>query len=313
MPGSSAPAPGIVFDPVEIHPDLRILRAATTAGDWPMVTKFFARCGTADEASFGVSIVSETPEAERLLEEVVAREPLSSLPRVILAARYVHLAWDVRTAQRAKHVSKEQFAGMRAHLCRAEPLLVETTAREPANVLAWSQRLTTGMGLELGQSEARRRYDRLAAHNPRFLAAQRRMLQQVCPKWGGSWETAHAFAEECRRGHPAGGLVVADVHLEHWLELGRAHGDAYLRRPDVHQDLVAAAQGSVLHPEFRSRYGWLDAHSTFALMFSLIGDWPRAAAHFRAMGGAAGESRWGYLGDAGTQFHHYRAIALARG
>ncbi|GAA1897419.1 hypothetical protein [Asanoa iriomotensis] len=60
----------------------------------------------------------------------------------------------------------------------------------------WTARLTTARGLEMGQAEARRRYDRLAALDPHHLPGQRQLLQQLCAKWGWSLEDMHAFATE---------------------------------------------------------------------------------------------------------------------
>ncbi|MBE1493854.1 hypothetical protein H4696_000954 [Amycolatopsis lexingtonensis] len=235
---------------------------------------------------------------------------------MLLAAQFVQQGWNVRGTGRAAGVSREQFAAMHEHLRRAEQLLIDVTAREPANAAAWWLRLTTARGLGLGRSEARRRYDRLTAHHPGFLAAQRNLLQQLSPKWGGSWDVAHAFVRECtaaaRPGDPQG-VLVPELYLEHWLELEPEAGGDYLRQPGIHEEITAAASASVLHPAYRSRFGWVAAHSTFAMAFSLIGDLPRAAVHFRVLGGRASEAPWHYFPDRVAAHARYRDRALAKG
>lgn len=305
-----------VFDPAVAFPEARVLRDATQAGDWPTVSAFFARFTAPNERRFGVKITMDVPSAEPMLRDAIQRDRRSSLARVLLAAHLVERGWTIRTSARAAHVSREQFAEMHEQLRHAERILIDVTAREPANELAWWLRLTTSRGLELGQSETRRRYDRLAVHHPGFLSAQANLLGQLYPKWGGSWEAAEAFVRECTaaaRPGDAQGVLVADLHLERWLDLGTQDGLKHLRQPSVHEELVAAAASSVLHPAYRSRFGWVGAHSVFAMVFSLIGDEPRAAVHFRALDGRATEFPWAYLPDPAAEYERRRARALAKG
>lgn len=313
---STGIAPAPVFDPAAAYPEAGVLRSAAEAGDWPTVSGFFTRFTEPDEHSFGIGTTMSVPAAEPMLRAVVEREPRSELARVLLAAQFIQRGWTIRGSGRATGVSREQFAAMHEHLRRAEQLLIDVTAREPANAAAWWLRLTTARGLELGQSEARRRYDRLTVHHPGFLAAQRNLLQQLCPKWGGSWEAAHAFVRECttaaRPGDPQG-VLVPELHLERWLELKADAGGDYLRQPGVREEITAAASASVLHPAYRSRFGRVAAHSTFAMAFSLIGDLPRAAVHFRALGGRASEAPWHYLPDPVAAHARHRDRALAKG
>ncbi|MEW2508026.1 hypothetical protein AB0878_46955 [Amycolatopsis sp. NPDC047767] len=313
---STRTAPALVFDPAAAYPEAGVLRSAAEAGDWPTVSGFFTQFTAPDERSFGVNITMSVPAAEAMLRAVIEREPRSEQARLLLAAQLIEQAWNVRGSGRAAGVSREQFAGMHEHLRRAEQLLIDVTAREPENELAWWLRLTTSLGLELGQSETRRRYDRLAAHHPGFLAAQRNLLQQLCPKWGGSWEAAHTFVRECaaaaRPGDPQG-VLVAELHLERWLELGPKAGRDHLQQPGVREEITAAASASVLHSAYRSRFGWVSAHSTFAMAFSLIGDLPRAAVHFRALDGRASKAPWHFFPDPAAALAQHRNRALAKG
>jgi hypothetical protein len=95
---------------------------------------------------------------------------------------------------------------------------------------------------------------------------------------------------------------VAEVHLEHWVDLAKDRRAEYLRQSYVHRELVEAAERSVLHPEFRRPFGWVTVQGTFAALFGLIGDQERAAAHFRALGNLASSYPWSYLGDPADTF-----------
>jgi hypothetical protein len=212
-------------------------------------------------------------------------------------------------------VSAEQFATFHSGLRDAERILIDVTAREPWNVSAWSCRLPIAMGLQLGTSEARRRYARLAMTDPHHHPSQTALLQQLCPKWGGSWAEAEAFAQECARSAPPGGLhgsLPAVVHLERWSDAGnRKERAAYLGRPEVLDELDAAARASVLHPSFRPCAGENAVHGLFAMCYSLAGAHDRAAPHFRRLDGPVSTWPWQYVGDPGPMFDKACARALS--
>ncbi len=313
---SATPLPPPDFDITSAYPVVGELRRAAAAHDWAAIRRFTDGLPPGTDRTFVVDAIEEVPGIETALRELVAADPDDLLAATALAAREVTLGWEARTDKQAKYVSREQFATLHRHLRQAEQLLIRVTALDPSWDPAWVQRLTTAMGLQLGQNEARRRYDRLARYQPHHHAAQLRLLQQLCPKWGGSWEAVHGFARECMLGSPGGtlgGSLVAGAHLEHWLSLSGEKRTGYLRQAYVHQELVEAAEHSVLHPDHRPVFGWVRAQGTFAALFVLAGDRERAAVHFRAMGDLASRHPWSYLGDPAEMFTKYRAEALARG
>lgn len=70
----------------------------------------------------------------------------------------------------------------------------------------------------------------------------------------------------------------------------------------------------MLHPDCRARYGVTDAHSTFAMLAVLAGDYRAAAVHFRAMGPFGSVHPWNHLGRyPETYFIDNRKRALAKG
>ncbi|MFJ8358775.1 hypothetical protein [Streptomyces sp. NPDC093984] len=303
-----------VTDPFDALPGLAPLRTAARAGDWAATQAFFAGLDSVDKVSFAVGALADIDGTEEYLEKAAAALPGNPLPATLLAERYIRIGWGIRSGARAKHVSRDQFDQFHAWLRKAEQMLIEVCAEQPAYAPAWTARLLTARGLELGQSEARRRYDRLSAHHPHHFRAQSQLLQQLCPKWGGSWEDAHGFAQECASAAPDGsqaGILVAEAHIEHWLELDGSEATAYMRGLPVRDDLRHAAQVSVLHPDYRPGWHWITGHSAFALAFSLGGHLEDAAPHFAALGNTASKSSWQYLADWKSRFAKYRTAALA--
>ncbi|MFC7242947.1 hypothetical protein ACFQO7_10710 [Catellatospora aurea] len=312
IPAAAVPS----FDRAAPFPEVRAVQAWCRQGDWDSVARHFAQLPTADAVYFNARAVAEVPGVTTFVGGVSQAQPSAILPKLLLGARAIELAWEARTGAQAQYVSQEQFAEMHEFLRFGEERLLEVTAREPGNGAAWAMRIVNARGLELGQAEARRRYDRLAMHHPHVFFAQTQLLQQLCPKWGGSWEAAFGFARQCAAAAPEGSvnaLLIPEVHMEYWATLRGADRDGYLRRPEVLREVTEAALRSVLHPSFRPVYGWVSAHSHFAWVFSLAGDHRRAAVHFRALGGFASEFPWTYLGDAGQQFAKHRDLALKEG
>ncbi|MGW2517200.1 hypothetical protein ACWC09_09225 [Streptomyces sp. NPDC001617] len=312
--GRPVESPAPVTDPFDALPELAPLRTAAQAGDWAATQAFFASLDSADKVSFASGALADVWGTEKYLKEAAEAHPEDPLPRALLAERYVRLGWKARSAALAQHVTREQFKEFHDWLRKAERLLIEVCAEQPESAPAWAARLLTARGLELGQSEARRRYDRLAEHHPHHFRAQSQLLQQLCPKWGGSWEAAHGFADESASAAPEGsyaGVLVAEAHIEHWGGLTGAGATEYLRDVSVRDDLRRAAGISVLHPGHRPGWHGINGHSTFALAFSLGGHLGDAARHFTALGNTASESFWSYLPDWKSRFTKYRTAALA--
>ncbi|WP_330332078.1 hypothetical protein OHS33_21850 [Streptomyces sp. NBC_00536] len=308
-----------LFEPVDRNPALAALRAAVQRHDWAAVAAVFDAPQYEEDRVVASRVVADTLGAEGFLLQVVEQRPRDPLARILLADRYVQIGWDIRSGARAEHVSKDQFQEFHAYLRRAEMLLIDVCAEYPALGLAWFHRVITARGLELGQSEARRRYDRLSEHHPHHYPAQMQLLQKLCPKWGGSWEAAHGFAWDSTVQAPEGspnGALVALAQMEQWLELkGGAASEAYLRDPAQHARLRDAAARSVLHPHFRAQGSQaIGAHSAFAAVHSVAGRHAEAAPHFRALGDHASEFPWSYVkGGHEAAFVRHRKTALAQG
>lgn len=297
-------------------PPLAGLKAAVLNNDWSTTEAYFGSLDHEDDRAVASGVVIGIGASEPFLEQVVAQHPESALARTLLAGRYIITGWDIRSAARAKDVSRDQFRQFHDWLRRAERLLIDVCAEHPTYAMAWANRLITARGLELGHSEARRRYDRLAEHHPHHIYGQILLLQQLCPKWGGSWEAAHGFARACLESAPAGshaGRLVAEVHAEHWLDRAQDGDTGYLKSAEVRDELLAAAAVSVQHPDYRPGFHWVTDHNEFAGVLSMGGHHREAAPFFRALGNKAAESPWQYFGDPAAQFTKHRKTALAKG
>ncbi|MFC6599516.1 hypothetical protein [Kitasatospora paranensis] len=316
-PAASLPA-GPVYDLVVAFPDLAHLRAAARRRDWDTVSTTLTGLDDGDDLVIAARTVAGTTGVTVMLDEALAAAgdgPDGVLPRSLLAYHHILTGWDIRSGYTAEHVSRSQFDRFHDHLRQAERLLIEAVALDPSHALGWHLRLMTARGLGLGQSEARRRYDRLATHRPHHFSAKSQLLQQLCPKWGGSWEAAHAFADECRRGAEPGGLgalITVEAHVEHWATLGGAEQHTYWWREGVRESLSEAAESSVLHPDFERNLCWLTAHTDLAAAFSFSGQPELAAPHFEALGRFAAEYPWNSIsGQPDALWRRHRDAALA--
>ncbi|GAB4107416.1 hypothetical protein GCM10028790_64350 [Micromonospora taraxaci] len=315
IPAMPAPLPAPTFDAGAAYPEVNDLRKALDAADWPAVRALFADRDPAHRTLL-VSAAGDQEGTEPFLRRVYDNDPTDALAGTLLGNCLIRTGWRIRSAARAQHVSRSQFDKFHDHLRRAEQVLIDVTARHEDDAAAWTQRITLARGLQLGQNETRRRYDRLARHHPHHLPAQASLLQQLCPKWSGDWDRAFGFARECAQAAPDGApnaAIVAEAHLERWLEFDtERERTEYLRSTPVVDEIMRCGQRSVLHPDYVDKADWVWVRSTFALMFSLTEQWSAAASQFTVLGNLGSEYPWAYVDEA-EGFTKYRAKAYAKG
>jgi hypothetical protein len=108
---------------------------------------------------------------------------------------------------------------------------------------------------------------------------------------------------------PAGsplGQLTAVAHLEHWLDLPREEDDEYIRSASVRAELLAAAERSVLHPDYVRRPRWPIAHNVFAMALKFSDELAAAAVQFDTVGDLITEWPWYYAGEPVEVFQQVR-------
>lgn len=283
------------FDPWAHLPDGAALRAACDAGDLTAALAGLRALRVPDDVvaalwTVGGHELEDEARRDAYTEAVEAADDGTPLARTLRGIRYVTVGWAIRTRRRAEHVSAAQFEQFFAWLRRAERVLFDVCCEHPDFVPAWEARITTARGLQLGHGEARRRYDRLAALDPAVHAARRVYLQQILPKWSGTWEDASRFVEECAAGAAPGALgpaLLADYAVERALD-----GEPTVP-PAMVDKVRAVAEVTVLHPDHVRTAATATAHSVFALFFTLAERPAEAWPHFAALGDAPVETFWG--------------------
>ncbi|MEV0896155.1 hypothetical protein [Actinoplanes sp. NPDC049802] len=291
------------LDPATAYPKITSLRTALDAGDWPACRELLDAADPVERTCL-IDAVSDEKGLEDFLRGVLRGDPGDGTAGALLGRHLAVAAWDIRTDARAVHVSREQFAAFRAGLVEAERVLVDAAARSPHDPAIWTTRLLTARGLQLGLSEIRRRYGRLAEIDPHHLPGQQQMLQSLCAKWYGDVAQAYEFAKEAADAAPAGApnpVLLAIAYIE--------HSDVVTDTDRIRAELREAAQRSVWHPDFRRTHGWVQVMSTFAMAFGVLGDHPAAASLFDALDGLGSRWPWEYLGDPATTIEKFRARA----
>ncbi|MEU4424984.1 hypothetical protein AB0F81_30560 [Actinoplanes sp. NPDC024001] len=299
-----------VLDPAAAYPKIVTLRAALAAKDWPACREVLDAAEPV-ERTLLLRACADRAGIEEHLREVRAADPADGAAAVLLAQRLIADGWA------ARHTG----GLLAARLAEAEPILIAAAARTPDDPAVWTARLTSARGLGLGVCEGRRRYDRLAEIDPHHLPGQSELVQQLTPRWGGTWADALAFARERAAAAPLGALnavLVAEAHLEQ--ALGEGGGTAagarrHLAAPSVLAELSEAAAHSIQHPQFRRTHGWVQVLNTFAMAFCLAGEPHTARQMFEALDGLGSEYPWHYLGEsAAGVIRSYRIrTAFARG
>jgi hypothetical protein len=280
-------------DQAAAYPDVRAVGSAVRRRDLPAAIAAYQKIPLCGGRWLAARAVGEVRGALALLEPALSRDAANGALRTLLGATQIAVGWRVRTANAAGLVSRAQFATFHQRLREAEQVLTPVTTADPADLAAATLRITIARGLQLGESEARSRYLAVARQDPHFLPAQRHLLRQLLPRWGGSSAAMLAFARDCVEAAPPGsanGALVAEALVEQARELWgwqRRFG-----RDEIREELDAAADKSVRHPDFQPGYDWVYAYNAFALAYTRGRRYRAAAPYFRRLGRYADDALW---------------------
>jgi hypothetical protein len=296
---------------VSVHHDhgdaeLAALLKAAGKADWEATAAVLQPCRDRGDQNRLIWLIGSVEEhGGDFLLQIGRRRPEDPLARALSGARHVAWAWEARTGARASQVSREQFQLFHDRLRLAEEHLYAAVELDPESAAPWYSLVTASRGLQHGQDVTRRRFEAGVRRAPTSLWLHAAMLQQVCAKWGGSHEEMHGFARESLAQAPPGsglGALTAYAHGEHWLDLPQAERAAYIRNPDVIDELRRAAAASVLHPDYAPTESPYPALNAFAMAFWLAGDLTSARPLFERIGDHPTRSPWGFYGNPGLVF-----------
>lgn len=234
---------------------------------------------------------------------------------VVRARSTVVLAWRVRGGKRARHTSREQFAGFHRVLEQSRTDIERAAKLNPADPTPHIAAIWVALGLGAPRAEMDRIWAEVTARAPHHYEAHFSALQYWCAKWRGSRTLAVSFAERAAASAPAGSLLTAFpliAFYEHEDEDVDGHGagepedvdsEAMRRRVDDALRDVAAADPA--HPRLA------ELRHLLAYFCLLQGRVTEAAENFRLVDGHIGALPWRYMaGDKAEHFCDMRDIAL---
>ena len=214
---------------------------------------------------------------------------------LISGARHIIWGWEARTSARAKNVSQEQWRVFHERLHIAEEQLLEAAELRPEWVTPWRRLLTSGRGMSLGRAVNESRLDAALRRAPLDLETHIEWVSQLQPRWSGEAGEALAFAREAFTGAPEGhriGCVIAMAHIEDWVE---SDDKNCLVTPEIQDELMEAAEHSILHPAHERRPGWQEDFNIFAMALSLASERIALPRVFHELGGAYTSWPWKYM------------------
>lgn len=311
---AAAPArPTLPIDPSMADPAAAHLRTWLAQRNWPAIREFVTSVTDADDRAFYLGIAAEVDGVQEWIGEWVAAESYSTLPLLVQGSHAVHWAWRARGAKSSELTGQEQFREFFRRLRFAENCLDEVVERDPEDVTAWTFLVKSARGRQVDRTEAQRRFDEVVKRHPYHRIAHSQMLQYLCKKWFGSHEEMFAFARDATSAAPPGSPLanlIAEAHIEKWLDLPSGEDVSYMTQPEVIAELHAAADRSVRHPYYRPQPGWPTVHNSFAFAFVCAGEWAAAVEQLDIIGDRATDWPWSYFrADAGSAFLELREQA----
>jgi hypothetical protein len=281
-------------DPCVGDPEGRAFLAALVAGDLDRVRAAVAATATPARLEFLCEVAATADGRPAVLDAWVEEEPDSARALLVRGVHGVGWAWEARGRATADRVTDDAFEAFFERLRAAESDLLAAAQRDPSDGVAWSQLVTSGRGLQIPKAELLARHRNAVERAPTLLRVDLELVQGISAKWSGSDEEAVGFARDTTRGTPDGApvhAVIPSAHTESWIS-----DDRHLRRGDVQDEIAAAAERSIWHPD------WLDvpehvvALNHFCLAFHLGGAAVAAERTARQIARRYTAAPWRYVG-----------------
>lgn len=177
---------------------VRDAKVAHAAGDWQPGADLLAGTGQDwDRRSSIVSLLGEVAaDDDTALKSWRAARPDDADAAAVHADALTNVAWQIRSARRAKYVSAEQFAGFQRVLGEADEASQTAAELAPDDPTPWATRCMIAMGRQYGHEEFRAVWDGVMSRDPLHVHGHARALQYWCAKWFGTHDLMWTFAEE---------------------------------------------------------------------------------------------------------------------
>jgi hypothetical protein len=296
----------VTADPV-VGAEEAAVRAAALRGDWRPAARTLHRIGQNWEsrAIWVRALATIAANEDGWLREWRAAEPKSPDAAVVHADSLVTLAWQVRSTERAEHVSSEQFATFFRILEEAVQACRAAVALAPADPTPWATLLAVAKGLQWDAIAFEQVWTELVNRAPTHRAGHDRALSYWCAKWLGSHEKMFEFAWQAGEKAPVLAVLPLVAAFEYWAQEGSPSMFAEPR--------MQAAADTV-------RAGWLelagrDSHyaqhdrAMVATTLTFGGRGEEGLAEFRILGTRADAGRWHYFPPAPHKFLQLRRLA----
>lgn len=311
---ATAPAPSVPVTTFRGDPQASAVKQLLAQGRWQEFHDFLEPITNWDRRDWyldcGVSGITGLPE---WLDEWAAARPDSNLPLLVKGVRGTNWAWEARGGGRAKTVGADAWPVFYERLVAADQALSRAAALAARDPLPVAYSIAVAMGLQLGQDEARSRFDEAHRRDPINGAACANMVQATARKWGGTNEGMLQWARWVSSEAPDGAQQhkwVAYAHIECWLDAEKgAPQQQYFLRPEVKQEVLASAQRCVLSPSYAVRDLTIRScadRNIYAFCFSLMREYGAALDMMRLIGPYVTAAPWRYQGKAGEKYEVHR-------
>ncbi|MFE7403301.1 hypothetical protein [Streptomyces sp. NPDC057557] len=234
------------------------------------------------------------------LDAWLAESPEDPDAALVRADLCIDRAWEIRTAERAKDVSREQFRAFFALLEDAAPVIGRAAELNPTDPVPWRIALTHARGSQAPRDVFDEYWAQALARDPHHYGCHASALQYLCAKWWGSHEEMFGFAESAADTAPPGSKLHAlplSAALEYVVVSPTPGTPA---GPDPYAPRVAAAVARALDLSAAYEPGSHEAagfRNHLALMLLRTERWDEALDAFRSIGVRATKYPWGYFGD----------------
>lgn len=174
-----------------------------------------------------------------LLDLWVEQHPDSDIAYTARGVYYIERAWEIRRRGYADTVKKKQWEPFKELHRLAKSDLEKAYALNPSNPHPPRQLIRVQRAMDASDRQTTDRYfNQAVATAPAFYWAYRAKLENMMPKWGGSWDEMFRFAAKTAGSSPPKTLL-PHIYAYALEEVGKRSGDAekFYSRPDVWETL----------------------------------------------------------------------------